>query len=81
MLRPEISRLYGNKLIFKCRNCDTEFNVYEYKELYCHTCGIRQNWQAITFTTVSQDMVKKMSKMSCEDQKTMLMVLDSMEPD
>lgn len=81
MLRPQISRIYGNKIIFKCRNCDTEFNIYGDKEKHCHTCGIRQAWESITFHTVSPELQEKLSQMTYEDQEVLLMVLDSMEPD
>ena len=81
MSRPKVSRLYGTKIIFKCRNCGVEFNFYEHKEKYCHNCGRRQAWNKITFDTVTQQALRKYQSMSVSDQKAYLESLDLQEPD
>ena len=80
--RPKISRIYKhNKIIFKCRRCGTEFNFYEDKEQYCHCCGAKQNWRAITFSSVTQEAFKAYLNMSFQDQQMYLEKLDRMQAD
>ena len=79
--RPKVSRLYDTKIIFRCRKCGTEFDFYEYREKYCHNCGVEQAWNKITFDTVTQQALRKYQSMPLIDQKAYLESLDLQEPD
>lgn len=80
MLRPKISRVYNDHtLIFCCRHCNTEFNIYQDKEHYCHNCGSEQDWGAISFTKLDSLAYQQFLYMSYNEQQDYLAYLDYRE--
>lgn len=52
---PKVNRISQwdsrTRLIYKCRECETEFNFYGNYEAFCHICGCQQDWTLVPLST------------------------------
>lgn len=47
-IATEISSWYPyQKVIYKCANCEQDFRIFGFKEIYCHNCGTKVDWDDV----------------------------------
>ena len=34
----------GTEVFYKCSECGQDFKMFGNRELYCHNCGLKQDW-------------------------------------